>query len=287
MTLHNTPPPSQPGPGAAGPRRSSAGRPIMIATAVFGGLALLTVGTTAAVAAVGDARAFAGDSSSSASAAGVKDVDLDIGGAEVTLAFGDVAEASIETSGRDSDRWTLRREGDDLVVKSPNRFMDFCFGWCDERRTAVITLPRELEGVDLDIDLGSGSVTALGSFGELGLELGAGDATVSGSARSVDAEVSAGDLDLELENVRSASFQVSAGGANARLTGSAPEEVEVEVSAGTVSLTLPDVPYRVASDVAVGDIANSLRVDPAAKHRITADVAAGDLVLRPGERPAR
>ncbi|GAB2571698.1 DUF4097 family beta strand repeat-containing protein [Leucobacter ruminantium] len=289
MSTQTNTPGTPSGSGDRDPRRSAAARPIMIATAAVGGLVLLTAGASAAFAAVSDARA----ASPVAAQQGVTDltgitgVDLDIGGADVTLVFGDVEEASIAAAGRDSDRWRMVRSGSELVVESPSRFFDLCLGWCDERRAATITLPNELEGVDLDISLGSGQVHADGTFRDLGIDVGAGKAIVTGSARSVDAELSAGALDAELADVRSAAFEVSAGGGDVRLTGRAPDEVEAEVSAGSLKLQLPDEMYRVDTDVSAGDITNELRVDSASEHRVTASVSAGDLVLLPGEKPAR
>lgn len=214
MTTPDHTPQQSPRPtnGARDPRRSAAARPIMIATAVLGGLALVGTGATAAFSAVGEARAASlGTSTLTADTAGVTGVDLEIGGADVTLAFGDVDEATIEADGRDSDRWKLQRDGDRLVVESPRAFFDFCLGWCDEARSAVVTLPSDLEGVDLGISLGAGHVDADGEFGDLGVEVGAGEVVLAGAARSLDIEVSAGDFDAELSGVRTAGFDVSAG----------------------------------------------------------------------------
>lgn len=269
------------------PQRSAAARPILITTAIIGGLALLVTGTSAAVAAFG---AQAGSSGSVASAMsldtnGITGVEVHASAADFSIAYGDVSEARLDATGPRSDQWSLRRDGRDLVVDSPRGIFGFCFGWCPPaEQTVVLTLPHALESerIDLDVSLGAGALTAEGAFGELGLELSAGRMMVSGSARAVNLEMSAGNFTGELRDVSEASFSISAGSAEAELTGTAPWATDLEVSAGSLELTLPDEAYRVNTDISAGNLDNQLRTDPNASHLIEAEISAGRITLRPG-----
>src|SRR3546814_15297462 len=99
--------------------------------------------------------------------------------------------------------------------------------------------------------------------------------TISGSAEELTADASAGRADIDLEGVRSADLQLSAGDMNARLGGQAPSEVRVSVSAGTLVLTLPDEAYDVSSDVSAGGFDNQLRTASGASSRVIVEVSDG------------
>lgn len=263
--------------------------PLLIATAVVGGVALLAVIVTTlfagissripAIAALGTSGAAA--STSETGVAGVTELEIDASRGDVVVEFADVAEARLHVEG--GDRWRMERDGDTLVVKSRNGLFDWgpdlCFGVCGEHR-ATLTLPRELAGVDAEFELGAGALSAEGEFGALQLDVGAGRAQLAGSARSVDAEISAGSADIDLAGVQSASFEVSAGKGNVLLSGAAPSNVEASVSAGSLMIELPDAVYSVTSDVSAGGLDNELRTDPASPNRVTVDVSAGSLTLR-------
>ena len=79
-----------------------------------------------------------------------------------------------------------------------------------------------------------------------------------GSARTLVVDLSAGAAEILLDDVREATFSVSAGAIDSRLTGVAPRQVTVDVSAGSLDLTLPDAIYDVRSDVSAGDFVNRL-----------------------------
>lgn len=265
-------------------RRRAAGA-IVVTTAVLGGLALVGVGLSSTAQAFWTARtALAGSVAGHAEidSAGITGIDVEVGSGELTVRFGDVEEATIDAEG--GDFWQMRRSGNDLVVETRGTPFDLCLGWCGyAERRATVTLPRELEerGIEADLSLGAGSLTLLGDFRSIDLEVGAGEAVVEGSADRVEMEVSAGRLDAELTDVRQASFTVSAGGGKASLNGEAPSEVDVDVSAGSLTLLLPDEAYNVSVDSAAGDVTEKVRTDPASRHRVTGEVSAGSLVLLP------
>ena len=269
------------------PTRSAAARPILITTAIIGGLALLATGTSAAVAAIGAQAGSSGSvaAETSLDTTGITGVEVDASAGDFTIEFGDVSEALLDVTGPRSDQWKLRRDGDDLVVDSPRGIFGICFGWCPPaEQTIVLTLPHTLESekIDLDVDLGAGALSAEGAFGDLTLDLSAGRMTVSGSARTVALDMSAGNFTGALRDVTEASFSISAGSAEAELSGTAPRATDLEVSAGSLDLTLPDEAYRVSTDISAGNLDNQLRTDPNSAHGIEAEISAGRIVLRPG-----
>lgn len=269
------------------PRRF--GPAVVITTAALGGVALLGVGASA-VWGVGVPAIIAGvpvggsatvASTVTSSIDGITELDVEAGRGELVIEFADVEEAVLDVESRDT--WTMQRESDELVVQSRDTLFDFgfdlCWSGCEPRRV-TLTLPRELEGLDAELSLGAGSLTADGAFGDVKLDVGAGEAKVSGSARAIDAEISAGAMEVDLADVREASFDVSAGKGEARLSGRAPDTVEIEVSAGSLALELPDAVYAVSADSSAGTVENALRTDPSSRNRVTADVSAGSLTLR-------
>lgn len=277
-------PPVAPG-GATGPVPPPAGsggsaKVVAILTATLGGaIALGLVGSAVITTVV---SASTGTETSAVTAAGVRELDIDVSAGSLRLEFADVSQASLDvTGGWGSGGWTLEREGDELIVSSP----DWTFGgsWLfggDVR--AVLTLPRALETTVLDAQftISAGELDASGRFGELGIDMGAGSARVSGEARDVTAGISAGRADLDLAGVDSADLRVSAGRFEARLTGDQPSLVDLEVSAGSLDLTLPEGSYDVTSSAEAGQIDNRLETSASSPNRVAVQLSAGSVSLR-------
>ncbi|QIK63364.1 DUF4097 domain-containing protein [Leucobacter viscericola] len=267
---------------------SRASRPIMITTAVVGGFALLTVGSSAALAALSTGTSDDGSLYTSNATVDnwITGIDIDANAANFTLAYGDVVDATLEAKGPRASKWKLYTEGNDLKVESPSGFFSACLIGCARGGdTVTLTLPKELEEKALDVDasLGAGKLSAAGRFGDFDLDMSAGKVVFTGAARSLDVEMSAGAFSGVVAGVREASFNVSAGSAKTEITGVAPREVDVEVSAGSVDLTLPNEAYRVDTDVSAGSVNNKLRTDPTSKNLISAEVSAGTVTLRQGK----
>ncbi|WP_127820128.1 DUF4097 family beta strand repeat-containing protein [Microbacterium sp. CPCC 204701] len=287
MSTTVTPPPPAPGTPAPPPAPASDGaRAVAIVAIVLGAVVL---GVTVVSAVVGTiASASVHTSTRTVAVAGVDDVDLDASAGVVRVEFGDVDEAELEvTSSWGSERWRFERDGDTLEIASPDRsgwLGWFGWGWSgwfgDRSGDAVLRLPSSLEGVDADMSLSAGDLVADGTFGELDVSLGAGSFDIAGAARSVSAEVSAGRGELDLEDVGEANLSVSAGSLDARLSGTQPDSVEVDVSAGSLKLTVPDGDYAVQSDVSAGGFDNGIGSDPRATRTIHVEVSAGEAVLR-------
>ncbi|WP_417509581.1 hypothetical protein [Microbacterium sp.] len=276
--------------------RGSGGRATAIALAVFGGVVLLGAGGTAAFAATHDLREAAhprgtGAQSQSVSVDGVESLRVDVAGSDVTARFGDVDEATLEVDGKGRSDWKLERHEDELVVSSPDRGFG---GWFDidwfgddwlSEETVILTLPESLNDgrLDAEFTLSAGSLDIDGAYGEVDIEVGAGALKIDGSAESLDADVSAGRADVTLAGVTEADFTVSAGKIVAELIDTTPSSVSIDVSAGSLDLTVPDDAYRVNQEVSAGSLDNRLDTSNQSRFVIEASVSAGSVVLRAGD----
>lgn len=272
---HNPPtqnPPNQPA--------SESSRVVAIVVIVVGAVILLgaivssVLGTWAAASVHTTSRTVAVD--------GVTELDVQVDAGDMRVEFADIDDAELEVrSAWGIDRWTLVRDGGELMVASPNGWFNGWFGgWFGGNGSAVLRLPQSLEGMDADLGLAAGDLTVDGSFDELDLQVDAGSAEVSGSANSVEAHLSAGRAELVLDDVGEAQVTVNAGSLEAAFSGSAPDELVAEVNAGSLRLVVPDGEYDVSSEVAAGDFDNRIGSVPGAAHTIRVTVSAGDAVLR-------
>jgi len=211
----------------------------------------------------------------------VRELDVEVAAGEFIVQFGSVDEATLDIQqGRGS--WTLEQRGDTLVVESPSLgWLNFCFGWC-ESQLATLTLPNELQlrnGLDADLELSAGSLTASGVFNDLDLTVSAGEMRVDATAKAFQTTVSAGELRGTINGARQGEVQVSAGSTRLTLTGDAPDMVSVEVSAGNTELVLPEAAYDVRSTISAGELDNRLN-SGASNHVVEVEVAAGGVTLR-------
>lgn len=265
--------------------RSGAGTVITIVLAAVG--AVVLVGAAAGAAVAGTVRMSQGGSGGgegnfTAEVDGVSSVQVDVDAADVTVQFGAVDVAELSTTGLEADRWTLRTDGDTLVVSSPDRNGPWFGGWWwNDETAAILTLPESLRGSDASLILDAGSLDAEGDFGVVSVEVNAGSASVDGSADELEVSVSAGDAEVSLDGVRRASYELSAGWVDAEL-GSVPDDVTVNVSAGTLTLTVPDAAYRLTRDVSAGSLNSDLREGLQADGSVDVVVSAGSVDLRVG-----
>lgn len=255
---------------------------VAIVTAVIGGIALAGAGTTAAFGAVNNV--VRSDRSDSVDVAGVTELDADVSASDVSIRFADVDEAELTVTGSNRD-WRLERDGETLRLHSPE------WGWggswwrmfddWNNDETVELVLPQALSGLDADLGLSAGSLDVDGDFGELDAEVSAGSLRIVGTAQSLSADLSAGRADIEISGADEASFGLSAGDLVARLSGPAPSEVEVSVSAGSLELTLPDEEYNVTQDVSAGSLDNGLQTYSNARNEVFVELSAGRVELRP------
>ncbi|MCS3443049.1 DUF4097 domain-containing protein [Microbacterium phyllosphaerae] len=286
-------PPEAPAPTPAPTRaedggRSSGATAVMIFTAVVGGMALIGSGATAAVAATGSlvaASTEGTDSVLSEDASGIQRIDLDVDAGNMRIEFGDVDDAELAVTNSRGPAWTLERDGDSLVVRSPEFEFGWWFGsWFGDDQSAVLTLPESLRdgALDADLTLDAGSLDVVGDFGALDITVNAGAVDLEGAATGLSIDMSAGRADAVLDGVDRADLSVSAGDLNVELTGRAPSQTTIDVSAGSLDLTVPDESYTITQDVSAGSL--DAKVDQASGARRTIDVSlsAGSVTIRPG-----
>lgn len=284
----NAAPPTPPVPPSAAPAdggvgRTSGAKALTVITAVVGGLALLGAGGTAAAAAVGDLSRT--NSEQSVNVDGIDTLDLDASASTVTVRFSDTDDAVLTVAGGRGD-WTMERENGELVVRSPRAFLPWWFGgtWFGGEERVVLTLPESLQSSSLDarLSLSAGDLDVEGEFGELAIDLGAGSVVADGSATSLTVDMSAGRSDMEFDGVSEADISVSAGNMDLVLTGEAPDTIGIDVSAGSLSIVVPDAEYNVLQDVSAGSLDSRVDESTNASRTIDVSLSAGDVKLRPG-----
>lgn len=270
---------------APGPQPvSQSAKVIAILTASLGGVIALGLIGGSVLSTI--ASASVRTESQSISAAGVAELDIEVSAGSLRVEYADVTMAQLDVSGGWGGRgWTLSRDEDELIVSSP----EWSFGgsWLFGRDVrATLVLPREMEDqvLDAQFTVSAGDLDASGRYGELDVELGAGAVSVSGDAREVSADISAGRADLDLTGVDSAELSLSAGQLDGRFDTRPgepqPRLVEVDVSAGSLDLTLPRGGYDVTSTVSAGQLDNRLRTSTSSSNRVAVELSAGRVVLR-------
>ncbi|WP_110589709.1 hypothetical protein [Microbacterium suaedae] len=255
-------------------------RALAITIGVLGGGALILSGIGVAFTTVGSTIATTLGSAGEAavSAAGATDLVAQVDAGELEIEFGRTDEAVLEHSS-DNGTWTIDREGDAISVRSPERDFGFDpFDW-GARQTATLTLPESLEGIDLDIRVAAGSIVADGDFGDIAYGIDAGRIEIEGSAGALDARMTAGRSVIDLDSVATANVEVTAGSLEAEFSGTPPEGVTVTVTAGSVEMRLPDVPYDVRVDREAGNLTSTLAEDRASSRTVEGTVMAGNLRL--------
>ena len=268
------------GPGAVPRPTPQSATVIAILTACLGGVIALGLVGASAISTI--ASASTRTSPQFADVKGIDEIDVDVSAGSFRIEYADVDAASLDvTGGWAGSGWTLERDEDELVVSSP----DWAFGggWLFGRDVrATLTLPRDLEDTVLDAQftVSAGDLDASGRYGELEVELGAGAVTVSGEAREVSVDISAGRADLDLDGVQSADLSLSAGQFDGRFTGDRPRLVEVDVSAGSFDLAMPEGDYDVTPDVSAGRLDNRLSTSASASNRVAVQLSAGAVTLR-------
>ena len=257
----------------------------MVVTAVVGGLALLgTGGAAAAAAADSIITSSSPESVQTVNVDGIEGIDVAADASSMRVEFGDVEEAQLAITNGRGTAWKFERDGDELIVRSPDGVFGWWFGnWFGDEEIAVLTLPENLRNAELDADLNldAGSLDVVGDFGALDISVSAGALDVEGAARELDLQMSAGRADVLLDGVTTADLGVSAGDLTVELTGTPPTQTSIDVSAGSLDLTVPNVAYAITQDVSAGTL--NAKVDESSSARRTIDVSlsAGTATIRP------
>lgn len=275
-----TPPPAFDGALVnAEPPRGGWIKPVLIAVGTIVVLSVVVQGVFSGIRMFNHAA-----STQTAAMDGVSALRIDAAAGDFAIDYHDTDEALLSSAGtRD---WELRREGDVLVVEPEHGFFGGCFGWCfGGHEEVTLTLPKQFESrqIDLDLVLSAGSFTADGAYGDLAVTVNAGDVRLGGVTDTLRANVNAGKLVLGLENVDEAVFDVNAGRVEAEFAGVAADLVDIDVSAGSLDLTVPSGRYSVSSDVSAGSFDNRVGSSSGTTdHLINVRVSAGSVVVSDG-----
>lgn len=272
--MHTTHLPPVPPRTTGNPRGN--GTALNIVLAVIGGLVILTL-------LIGSARSAFGalsreHSTQNVSVEGVTELQISAGTGSFDLRFADINEATLEVESTSAQDWQLKRDGNSLVLDSPDPWGNWCLFGCDfQENTAVLTLPESMNDGTLDasFNLAAGDFNAVGSYKNLQIEVGAGELDMSGAAQSAKVQLGAGQANVNLADVQQADFKISAGQLTGTLNGKAPQQVTASVSAGSLDLEMPKGTYDLRQNVEAGDVSNLLATDMESPNKISVDVAAG------------
>ncbi|PRA12228.1 hypothetical protein CQ010_06135 [Arthrobacter sp. MYb211] len=216
---------------------------------------------------------------------GIAELDVEVDAGKFNILFAEVPTATLDVQSSRSGEWKLQRDGSSLLVRSPNDWGDWCFTGCDwDENEVTLTLPNSLNSGELDavLKMSAGEYSVDGNFNDLIMEMSGGTLEAAGAANGLFVELGAGKTDIDMADVQAANFNVSAGRIDSTLTGSSPNNVQADVSAGMLNLTLPKDSYNVSEDISAGSLDNSLLVDSSSPHMVKVEVSAGNVVLRPG-----
>ena len=264
------------------PERSTAAKAVAITVAAIGAVTLLGVGGSAALATAGSVWSITegGYSTQTVDASDITELDVNASATQLTVEFGDVDEATLEARGT---TWNLNRNGETLVVdQQRGPFGNWCFIFCDSRSgTSVLTLPNALNGtLDAEAEVGAGALRIDGSFQSLDVQVGAGEAIAEGEAETLSVSVETGRAYVSMRDVETADITVAIGSADVAMTGRTPAMVDIDVSVGEATVTLPQALYSLSRDASLGSIDSTLRTDPTSPHTVDAEVSVGNIILR-------
>ncbi|HAY44551.1 MAG TPA: hypothetical protein DCY59_13945, partial [Micrococcaceae bacterium] len=222
------------------PQPAGSKKSMTIVMAILGALIILGVIATSAWRASNSLSTS--NTSQALSTEGINELDVEVDAGKFNILFAEVPTATLDVQSARGGEWKLRRDGNALVVRSPNNWGDWCFTGCDwEENEVVLTLPKSLDNGELDANLqmSAGEFSVDGNFNDLVMEMSGGTLEAAGSAKALLVELGAGKTEINMDNVQSAVFDVSAGRIDTALTGTAPENIQANVSAGMLQLTLP------------------------------------------------
>ena len=251
---------------------------------VLGALVLLSVIISTAVSA--SATLTRTTTTYNANATGISSLHVNASATKFDVVFADVDQAELETINMRPDAWSLERRGDELRVDRRANWELWCwFGGCGwDNSHVILTLPEDLNdgGLAATLHQSAGELTADGDFKKLDLDISAGAITVTVSAEELSTNVSAGEANIDVNGVKTADLDVSAGSVDARLTGEPPHMIRVDVSAGEATLRVPDVAYDVTQRrVSAGELQSRVQEASNSRHKITVDLSTGSATILP------
>jgi DUF4097 and DUF4098 domain-containing protein YvlB len=166
------------------------------------------------------------------------------------------------------------------------------FGPC--RARIVIRVPADTA---VEVQSGSGDVTASGLAGPVKLETGSGDVNATGLTGSSDLNTSSGDVtvrglrgrtvlrtgsgDINAEDVATRELTADTASGDVQLDfAQAPDIVDASTASGDVDVSLPEGgTYRVEADPGSGDQHLNVKIDPSATRVVRAQTSSGDVTV--------
>lgn len=138
----------------------------------------------------------------------------------------------------------------------------------------------------LRLSTGAGALRVEGSDAEVVLRTGAGKVTLSRVGGSVRATTSTGTVNGAGLTCHELDVETSAGAVTLAFD-APPERVEARTSAGSIDLTVPDQAYDVTATSQAGRVEVDVVNDPATSRRLVAHTSAGAVRIRPSELRSR
>ncbi len=217
-------------------------------------------------------------------------VQLDMKAGDVRIESGDVGRTTV----REHREYWVMKTGDSFKVEDGKLVLDGDCGWqCTT--DFVITVPRGtkvtgetgsgdvvLQGVgDIDVESGSGNVTATDTGGGVRLDVASGDLTVDGASGAVDIETKSGDLKAT-RLTGGQQVQAKAASGDIELDLDAPAPVTADGKSGSITLQVPEGSYNVDADTRSGDTDVQVASSPDGTHLLKLDTASGDVEVTQG-----
>jgi DUF4097 and DUF4098 domain-containing protein YvlB len=206
---------------------------------------------------------------------------VELGSGDVTLRCDEVAQTTVDVSGKLAEEFTVEQRGQQIVVIGPkNRTSGFFNG--SDKASVHVTMPS---GSALATKLGSANVTCSGRLGETRVKTGSGD--VSLDLIDGEALVEAGSGDISVNETtgelraKSGSGNVEIGQAGASVsvsTGSGDTEIgtaarSVSVKSGSGDMTV----RRAQDDVSLSTASGDLVVETRLRGQLQAKNVSGDI----------
>lgn len=205
---------------------------------------------------------------------------VELGSGEVTLRCDEVAQTTVDVSGRLAEEFVVEQRGDQIVVLGPRNRGGFFNG--SDKASVHVTMPS---GSALATKLGSANVTCSGRLGETRIKTGSGD--ISLDLIDGEALVEAGSGDISVNETtgelraKSGSGNVEIGQAGASVsvsTGSGDTEIgtaarSVSVKSGSGDMTV----RRAQDDVSLSTASGDLVVETMLRGQLQAKNVSGDI----------
>ncbi|MQA82748.1 MAG: DUF4097 family beta strand repeat protein [Streptosporangiales bacterium] len=254
---------------------------------------VLVVGAAVSIAfALRDSFGGDGVSGTRTLSASAKHLFVDVESGDVTVRKGSTDDVRLTRTVRGRSPRIVEESRNDGVHVSAD-CPAFTFGRCDVSYEIVVPADMRVEidassgAVQVDgvtggtqVEASSGTITAKDLGGEVELESSSGDVNVTGASGNLDVSASSGEIKADgltggRVKAESSSGDVVLGFA------AAPDRVELDVSSGDATITLPggSTTYKVDVETSSGDEQVDVPTDPDAAHEITVEASSGDVTI--------